>query len=169
MLHTSTFRLSRFWNATALATAMLVVPVVASGQALFAPDTSFLKEQPYRKIKQRVDLTGVASQADLDVIKDGINPIVLFFAHLNLKDIPPERMFHIATHAGAQRLRLPPLELVGGGRYYPEKMYDWKVTGDSTITVTASFQDPIKKAASPYTDTFVFVKGDGKWQFDRHP
>lgn len=169
MPHTSAFRLARFWNATVIAAAMLVVPTVAFGEAPFAPDTSFLKEQPYLKMKRKVDLRGVPSQADLDVIKESINSIVFFFVNTIARDVSTERMTYITTNAGAQRLRLPPLQLVGGGRYYTEKMYDWKVTGDSTITVTASFQDAVKRAASPYTDTFIFVKEDGRWKFDRHP
>jgi len=148
---------------------MLVVPVVAIGQAPSALDTGFLKEQPYSRTKRHVDLTGVTSEADLDVIKDGINPIVFFFVSTIAADVPIWRMTLMATNAGAQRLRLPPLEPNARSRYYTERMYDWKVTGDSTITVTASFQHPVKKVASPYTDTFIFVKEDGKWKFDRHP
>lgn len=166
-MHTSTFRLSHFWNATVLATVMLVVPVVAVGQAPPALDTSFLKEQPFLKMKRGVDLSGVTSKVDIGVIKDGINPILFFFANIAQNVVPTERMTQIATLAGTQRLRLPPWDVSGIGRYYAAKEYDWKVTGDSMITVTARFQDPIKPSLT-YTDSFVFVKEKSVWKFDRH-
>lgn len=166
-MHIPTVWRSVFWKTVVFAVVLLATPLTVVAQAPTALDTRFLKEQPYRKMKQMVDLSGVTKETDLAVIKDGINPILFFFANITQESISTERMSQIATSAGAQRLRLPPLQSSGRGRYGQAEKFNWKVTGDSMITVTARSHDMIRRSLT-YTDTYIFVKENGEWKFDRH-
>ena len=155
------------WKTVVFAVFLLALPLTVVAQAPTALDTRFLKEQPYRKMKQRVDLSGVTKETDLAVIKEGINPIMFFLGALAQEDVPVQKVMKIATSAGAQRLRLPPLQGSGRQRYTPREKFNWKVTGDSMITVTVRFHDMIRPALT-YTDTYIFLKEHGEWKFDRY-
>ena len=167
-MHLPEFQRRDFCKAIVLGMALLSAPLTAVAQIPNSLDTSFLKEQPYRKLKQRVDLSSVTSESDLAVIRDGINPIMFFFANLGYITIPPQHMIKITTSAGAHRLRLPPVDSRrSNGRFASKEKFNWKVTGDSMITVTANFRDKHGKS-TPYTDSYIFVKENGVWKFDRH-
>lgn len=129
-------------------------------------DLRFLNEQPYRKGKQRVDLSEVNNEHELTVIREAINPIMQFFYSLSYIQFRPDILELRTTERGRQLLRYPPLD-TNTNRYAFTKLWKWHVIDEHTLEVSAEFKNLLRDKAS-YNDHFVFIKVDKQWKFDHH-
>jgi hypothetical protein len=155
----------------------------------FKPDASFLRDDPYRKTKQAVRLSGVKSEAELAIIKIAINDVVRFvrlfgISGSNLGDAvipgtPPERMAEIkaarvtwrafeaqSTPAGRAAM---PIEPASG--HMVVAMDDWLVESETALSVRTDFrltQFELKmiKDPPPRVLRLRFVKREGVWLMD---
>jgi hypothetical protein len=132
-------------------------------------DYSFLKENPWRKQKLGVDLSGIKTEKDLTVVRSGINDIVVFIHRLSSAVPGNQNQSESFTADGQAHLRLPPTATAPGRdavRLFPIKKYDWEVVDDSQIAVTVDFG--LIREKTLYSDRFVFMNSNGRWRFDRH-
>lgn len=160
-----------------------------TGSASFKPDASFLKEEPYRKTKQLVQLTGVKSEAEYAVVKQSMNEVVRFvrlfgisgsnLGNAVISGTSPERMAEIkaakVTWRAYENLSTPkgrdsmPIEPASG--HMVRSMGDWEVESDTALSVRVDFRvtfvelKPVKDPA-PQVMRLRFVKQEGKWVFD---
>jgi hypothetical protein len=157
--------------------------------ASFNPDAAFLREEPYRKTKQVVRLSGVKSEAELAIVKAAMNDVVRFVRLFgvtgsNLGDAvipgtPPERMAEIkaarvtwrafeaqSTPAGRAAM---PIEPASG--HMVVAMDDWLVESQSALSVRTDFrmtQFELKMVTDPVPRVMRlrFVKREGVWLLD---
>lgn len=161
-------------------------PAVA---ASFTPDAAFLRDDPYRKTKQAVRLSGVKSEVELATVKSAINDVVRFvrlfgITGSNLGDAvisgtPPERMAEIkaarATWRAFETQSTPagraamPIEPASG--HMVVAMDEWVVESETVLSVRTDFrmtQFELKmiKDPPPRVLRLRFVKREGVWLFD---
>ncbi|MGK5020833.1 hypothetical protein [Janthinobacterium sp. LB2P10] len=131
-----------------------------------ALDFSFMKEPPNRKIKNRVDLSAIKTAEDLAVVKEAINPVMDFFQVYSQVRAIPSSFSALATSNGIKQMRFPP-KIDHLNYYISKKMWNWAVHDPQTIFLSVDFRGmPPDNGA--HRETFVFVKRDGAWLFDRH-
>lgn len=138
-----------------------VVPAIAE-QYL---DISFLKEEPYRKTKQKVDISSLKTAHDLSVVKEAINPIMRFVVGMSFAELPASVNEKLLTDYGRTVLQRPPLrnELK---RYSVAEINNWHVCGENKISFSARFSDLLQK--NHWKEEFFFVRTDDGWRFDGH-
>jgi hypothetical protein len=131
-----------------------------------ALDFSFMKEPPDRKIKNRVDLSAIKTAEDLAVVKDAINPVMDFFQVYSQVRATPSSFSALASSDGIKQMRFPP-KIDHLNYYISKKIWNWVVHDPQTIFLTVDFRG-MPPDTGVHRDTFVFVKRDGVWLFDRH-
>jgi len=129
-------------------------------------DFSFMKEPPNRKIKNRADLSAIKTAEDLAVVKEAINPVMDFFQVYSQVRATPSSFSALATSNGIKHMRFPP-KIDNLNYYISKKMWNWVVHDPQTIFLTVDFRG-MPPDTGVHRDTFVFVKRDGVWLFDRH-
>ncbi|MGK5038002.1 hypothetical protein [Janthinobacterium sp. LB3P118] len=129
-------------------------------------DFRFMKEPPNRKIKNRVDLSAIKTAEDLAVVKEAINAVMDFFQVYSQVRATPSSFFALATSNGIKHMRFPP-KIDNLNYYISKKMWNWVVHDPQTIFLTVDFRG-MPPDTGVHRDTFVFVKRDGVWLFDRH-
>ena len=128
-------------------------------------DLIFLKEPPYIKTKNRMDLSGIKKNEDLIVVREAVNQIARFFVQLSFVQAPIDGFSEIATKNGMANIKFPPKN--NQYNYYLAiKIYNWVLHDPEMISLSAEFRG-VPDKGSPYFDKFVFVKKDGIWLFDR--
>ena len=161
----------------------------AAAPAAFKPDAGFLKDDPYRKTKQVVRLSGVKSEAELATVRGAINDVVRFvrlfgitgsnLGNATISNTPPEEIAKIkaarvtwnafenmSTPKGRQSM---PIEPASG--HMTMAMDEWVVESDSALSVRTDFRQTsyeLKMVKDPVPRIYRlhFVKQDGKWLFD---
>jgi hypothetical protein len=156
----------------------------------FKPDAGFLKDDPHRKTKQVVRLTGVKSEAELAIVRGAINDVIGFvrlfgitgsnLGNAKLSSVSPEELEKIkaarVTWDAFARMSTPrgrqsmPIEPASG--HMTMAMDEWAVESDSALSVRTdfrmtSFELKMVKDPVPQVHRLHFVKQDGKWLFDR--
>ncbi|MGK5043459.1 hypothetical protein ACQ4WQ_24295 [Janthinobacterium sp. GB1R12] len=131
-----------------------------------ALDFGFMKEPPNRKIKNRVDLSEIKTAEDLAVVKESINQVMDFFQVYSQVRATQASFSALATSNGIKQMRFPP-KIDNINYYISKKMWNWVVHDSQTISLTVDFRG-MPPDAGVHRDTFVFVKRDGIWLFDRH-
>jgi len=126
---------------------------------------SFLTEEPYRKTKQKVDLSSIKSQPELMVVKSAINPVMRFIVATSFTELPPYANEKLLTDHGRLVLRRPPIRNKFN-RYAVAIMRNWKTCGDKQVSFEASFSDLLQK--NFWHEKFLFVKTPDGWRFDGH-
>lgn len=164
-------------------------PASAPTAPSFKPDAGFLKDDPYRKTKQVVKLTGLKSEAELAVLKAAINDVVGFVrlfgitgSNLGNAMIPggtPEKMAELkaarVTWEAFARMSTPrgrdamPLEPASG--HMVVDMDQWMVESDTALSVRVDFRQTayelkMVKDPPPRVVRLRFLKQEGKWLFD---
>ena len=147
--------------------ALCVIPLVlvhpaAATQPL---DTRFLKEEPYRKTKQKVDLSSIRTEHDLAVVKAAINPIMHFMVDVHFTEAPPELTEKLMTEHGRAVLRRAPARNKFN-RYSVASMSNWKVCGDKMLSLDATFSDLLRRKF--WQEQYLFVETADGWRFDEH-
>jgi len=147
--------------------ALLAVPLAAIFPATAAHhlDTRFLKEEPYRKTKQKVDLSSIQSEHDLAVIKAAINPVMRFMVDVTFTDMPPALPEQLMTEHGRSVLRRAPVRNKFN-RYAVARMSNWKVCADKQLSLDAVFSDLLGKKS--WAEKYLFVETPDGWRFDDH-
>ncbi|NBQ90376.1 MAG: hypothetical protein EBS47_02165 [Betaproteobacteria bacterium] len=161
----------------------------ASTVPTFKADSGFLKEEPYRKTKQVVKLTGVKSEAELITVRDAINDVVGFvrlfgitgsnLGNARISGTSPEQTAEIkaarvswrafeeqSTPKGRQSM---PIEPASG--HMVMAMDEWAVESDSALSVRTDFRQTsyeLKMIKDPPARVYrlQFVKQRGVWLFD---
>jgi hypothetical protein len=161
----------------------------ASEASAFKPDRGFLKDDPFRKTKQVVQLTGVKSEAELAIVRNAINDVVGFvrlfgitgsnLGNAKLANTTPEQLAEIkaarvtwdafarmSTQQGRQSM---PIEPASG--HMATAMDAWVVESDSVLSVRTDFRQTMVelkmvKDPAPKVLRLRFVKQEGKWLFD---
>ncbi len=129
-------------------------------------DLSFLNEHPYRKGKQRVDLSELNNKEEVAIVRDAINPIMQFFYSLTQKEFRKETLELRTTENGRRVLRYPPMQ-DEMNRYGFSKIWKWYVIDANTIQLSAELNTVLRDKRS-IDENFIFIKVDGQWKFDRH-
>lgn len=128
-------------------------------------DTGFLKQEPYRKTKQKVDLSSVQTEHDLAVVKAAINPIMHFMVDVQFTETPPVLTEKLMTEHGRAVLRRAPARNKFN-RYSVARMSNWKVCGDKMVSLDATFSDLLGKKF--WQEQYLFVEAADGWRFDDH-
>lgn len=128
-------------------------------------DHSFLKKEPYRKTKQKVDISSVKNGCDLAVIRTAINPIMRFLVGLSFSKFPPAVSDELLTERGRLALQLPPLRNEFK-RYSVDDIRDWRVCGSDKLSFEATFSDLLRR--NFWKSDFLFIKTESGWRFDDH-
>lgn len=176
----------------ALAAVFLLGPAHAqtpSPSGVFKPDGSFLKDDPFRKTKQVIQLSGVKSEAELAIVRGAINDVVGFvrlfgitgsnLGNATISNTSPEKMAEIkaarVTWDAFARMSTPqgrqsmPIEPASG--HMTMAMDAWVVDSDSVLSVRTDFRQTsyelkMVKDPVPKVLRLRFVKQEGKWLFD---
>ncbi len=176
-------------SASAAASASASAPASAAVAPGFKPDAGFLKDDPYRKTKQVVRLTGLKSEAELAVVKGAINDVVGFVrlfgitgSNLGNAMIPggtPEKMAELkaarvtweafARMSTAKGRDSMPIEPASG--HMVVDMDQWAVESDGALSVRVDFRQTayelkMVKDPPPRVYRLRFLKQEGKWLFD---
>lgn len=125
----------------------------------------FLKEEPHRKTKQRVDVSSVKSEADMVVVGDAINTIMRFVIAMSFTETTRLMSSDLMTTHGKSVLKMPPIR----NRFKRYSMYslgNWKVCGKDALSFEATFSDILLRDF--WTEKYLFVKTSGVWRFDDH-
>lgn len=155
----------------------------------YRPDGAFLKEDPYRKTKQLIRLTGVKSDAELAIVRGAINDVVGFVRLFGITGsnlgnavptgVPPERVAEIKAarvtwrafeaQSTAQGRQSMPLEPASG--HMVMAMDQWQVESDAVLTVRTDFRMTayeLKMVKDPpaHILRLRFIRQDGRWLFD---
>lgn len=161
----------------------------ATGLQDYRPDASFLKDDPFRKTKQLISLSGVKSEAELAVVRGAINDVVGFVRLFGItgtnlgnavpSGITPERVAEIkaakvtwkafedqSTPRGRQSM---PIEPASG--HMVMAMDGWQVESDAALSVRTdfrmtAFELKLVKDPPPRILRLRFVQQGGKWLFD---
>lgn len=175
-----------FWLVPARAQAQATAPNPAPA---FKPDGGFLKEDPFRKTKQVVQLTGVKSEAELAIVRGAINDVIGFvrlfgitgsnLGNATISNTSPEKMAEIkaarVTWDAFARMSTPqgrqsmPIEPASG--HMTMAMDSWVVESDTLLSVRTDFRQTsyelkMVKDPVPKVLRLRFVKQEGKWLFD---
>jgi len=143
----------------------LPLALIATPALSYGLDRRFLASEPYRKTKQRVNLSSITDERDLAVIRDAINPLMRFIVGISFAELPPAVRDMLMTEHGRTVLRRPPLRNEKK-RYSIAEMSDWKVCDETQVSFNAIFSDILKK--NVWKETFSFVKSPAGWQFHDH-
>lgn len=175
-----------FWLVPARAQAQATAPNPAPA---FKPDGGFLKEDPFRKTKQVVQLTGVKSEAELAIVRGAINDVIGFvrlfgitgsnLGNATISNTSPEKMAEIkaarvtwdafARMSTSQGRQSMPIEPASG--HMTMAMDSWVVESDTLLSVRTDFRQTsyelkMVKDPVPKVLRLRFVKQEGKWLFD---
>lgn len=147
-----------------LAVPLLLLLSTAGASGL---NEGFLREEPYRKQKQHVDLSSVTSAQELAVVGTAINPIMRFLVGLSFADIPKVVSTELSTAYGRQVLRLPPLRKdAKKNRYSVVNVKNWHVCGATSVSFDATFSDLLRRDF--WDEKFLFVNEGSGWRFEAH-
>lgn len=155
----------------------------------YKPDARFLRDEPFRKTKQLVRLTGVKSEAELATVRGAINDVVGFVRLFGItgsnvgsavvSGTTPEQMAEIraarvtwqafedqSTPKGRQSM---PLEPASG--HMAMALDRWEVESDTALSVRVDFRQTsyeLKMVQDPPARVLRlrFVKQGGQWLFD---
>jgi len=164
-------------------------PVATQASSQFTPDARFLKDDPFRKTKQVVQLTGVKSEAELATVKGAINDIIGFVrlfgitgsnlgsamvsgstpeqtAEIKAARVTWDAFSRMSTPKGRQSM---PIEPASG--HMVVAMDQWMLEPEGALTVRADFRQTsfeLKMVKDPPARVYRlrFVKQEGKWLFD---
>lgn len=125
----------------------------------------FLAEEPYRKTKQKVDLSSIKTQSALLVVKSAINPAMRFIVAISFVELPPYASEKLLTDHGRLVLRRPPMRNKFK-RYSVATMRNWKTCGDKQVSFEAVFSDLLQK--NFWHEHFLFIETPDGWRFDGH-
>lgn len=128
-------------------------------------DTSFLKEEPYRKQKQKVDLSSIQTVQDLAVVKAAINPIMRFIGGTFFIKLPAVVEKDLLTENGRAVLQRPPVQNQYN-RFSSQQIGPWRICGKDTLSVRVRFSDLLGREF--WTQDFLFINDGITWRFDDH-
>ncbi|MEY2592926.1 MAG: hypothetical protein RI972_615 [Pseudomonadota bacterium] len=172
--------------APAASPAASAAPATSSA---YKPDGRFLKEEPFRKTKQLVKLSGVKSDAELATVRSAINDVVGFVrlfgitgsnvGSATITGTSPEQMAEIraarvtwkafedqSTPKGRQSM---PLEPASG--HMAMALDTWVVESETALSLRVDFRQTsyeLKMVQDPPARILRlrFVKQGGQWLFD---
>ncbi len=125
----------------------------------------FLKEQPFKKVKQRIDVSCIKSKKSLEILEEAIYPILQIVLISSSPNPSIETINNATTDNGAKNLKYPYLDSYGN-RYIYEKIVIKKVEDDQ-IDVDMYFIDLLGKQKLQKFEQ-IYIKKNGKWGFDRY-
>lgn len=138
---------------------------IGAAQAQQPIDTGFLKEEPFRKAKQAVDLSGIGSADEIAVVRDAIDPVMRFLVALMYTRLPAAVSRELMTEHGRAVLRRPPVRNANN-RYALQRVGNWRVCGADTLVFDATYADLLRR--DRWEAGFLFKKIDGAWRFHAH-
>jgi hypothetical protein len=155
----------------------------------YKPDARFLKDEPFRKTKQVVQLTGVKSEAEWATVRGAINDVVGFVrlfgitgsnvGRATITGSSPEQMAEIRAarvtwkafedQSTAKGRSAMPLEPASG--HMAMALDRWEVDSDAALSVRVDFRQTfleLKMIKDPPARILRlhFVKQGGRWLFD---
>jgi hypothetical protein len=145
----------------------VVTPMSVFAQNNTALNSDFLKQQPYKKGKQAVDLSNIKNHEDMLIVKESINDVMRAITLLAYTEKNIPALKEITTSEGFERLEFPPVQNKSN-RFISNKINNWKIINPSTLSFDVEFRDLLKEKPA-YHSSFVFVKTEHGWKFDRHP
>ena len=154
--------LKNILNAVLLALLGQTLPAAA----VQAVDSSFLRQEPYKKQKQVVDVSSVKSADDLAVVREAIDPIMRFLVGLTFATLPEAVSRELMTQNGRQVLQRPPLRSKVK-RYTTVEVSNWRVCGTDAVSFDAIYAESLKRKDT-WKQNFVFNKTGGVWRFNEH-
>lgn len=128
-------------------------------------DISFLRDEPYRKTKQKVDVSSVKTEEDLLTIKATIDSAMALMVAISFVEPAPAVEKELLTDHGRLVLRLPPLRNAFK-RYSVAHISNWHVCGDAAVSFNAVFSDLLQRDF--WQETFLFVRSVDGWRFEDH-
>ncbi len=172
--------------ASAATPATLPAPPTPSS---YKPDGRFLKEEPFRKTKQLVKLSGVKSDAELATVRSAINDVVGFVrlfgitgsnvGSATIAGTSPEQMSEIraarvtwkafedrSTPLGRSSMLLEP-----ASGHMAMALDTWVVQSESVLSVRVDFRQTsyeLKMVQDPPARILRlrFLRQEGQWLFD---
>jgi hypothetical protein len=148
-------------SIAALAIFLQACAVTASGTT----GPRFLKEEPYRKVKQRVDVSSVKNERDLAVVSDAIDTIMKFVVSMSFTKTTRLMASDLMTEHGRSVLNMPPIRNEFK-RYSMYSINNWKICGDDALSFDATYSDLLQRDF--WSEKYMFVKMSGAWRFDDH-
>ncbi|MFA9275002.1 MAG: hypothetical protein ACEQSE_09020 [Candidatus Aquirickettsiella gammari] len=129
-------------------------------------DKAFLNKEPFRKGKQTVDLANLTRSQDLLIVEEAINDVMKFIYILAQTKINFPALHDVATDNGIVNLKFPPIQNQSN-RFMYQKIGNWKIVNTETLSFDVEFRDLLKKE-EPYDASFIFIRTNNGWRFDRH-
>lgn len=132
------------------------LPVIE--QSIYQPAPPFvdLKQAIYVRERERPLLPRIAGASDA---------IVAFLIDMHDSKKSPTSIRHVLP-TSQSLLRMPPQATFGQGRYVHAMLYCWTSDRDDQLAFLIEWADVTTKAR--YTDSYVFVRRDATWYFEKH-
>jgi hypothetical protein len=140
---------------------------------LVATDLSFLRSEPSRKQKQKVESDGIKTKGDATILESAVIDVMRFCSGLSLWQYPGnyEKVMSRTTSRGASILQWPPKH--GTDKIVPlspMRYSAWRIVSNSELSVRVDYGDMGPNGGLKWppivTWRMVFLKQDGTWKFD---
>jgi len=128
-------------------------------------DPRFLREEPYRKVKQRVDVSSVKNGHDMAVVGDAVDTIMRFVVSMAFTKTTRLMSSDMMTRQGRSVLKMPPVRNEFN-RYSMYSINNWKICGEDALSFDATYSDLLRRDF--WSEKYLFVKTAGVWRFDDH-
>ncbi|WP_350296825.1 hypothetical protein [Limnohabitans sp. Rim8] len=143
----------------------------------YQPDRGFLKSDPYKKSKSRVELSGIKNESELTIVKEAINDTLQLIRIFGPGNILPDgriildntRMhpsfLKLTTEQGRREIDIEP-----ASTRLDKKIYNWNIISDDQLEVDVIFKhQPLSLGPSEVPDEktyrlgFIKNKCGAKW------
>lgn len=143
----------------------------------YQPDRGFLKNDPYKKSKSRVELSGVKNESELMVVKEAINDILQLIRLFGLGNKLPDGriiMENTRTHPAFIKLTTErgrrEIDIEPASTRHDKKTYNWNIISNDKLEVDVIFKHQPLSLGSPevpaertYRLGFIKNQCDAKW------
>lgn len=133
----------------------------------YQPDRGFLKNDPYKKSKSRVELSGVKNESELMVVKEAINDVLQLIRLFGLGNILPDgriilentrthpTFLRLTTEQGRREIDIEP-----ASTRHDKKTYNWNIISDDKLEVDVIFKhQPLSLGPSEVPDEKTYRLG----------
>lgn len=126
---------------------------------------TILKEEPYHKAKQRVDVSSVRNERDMAVVGGAIDTIMRFVVSMSFTKTTRLMASDLMTEHGRSVLKMPPVRNEFN-RYSMYSINNLKICGEDALSFDATYSDLLRRDF--WSEKYLFVKTSGVWRFDDH-
>ena len=156
---------------------LLMCPVTNAEENSYRPDTNFLKNEPYRKSKARVELSGIKNDFELKIVEDSLNDVLRLVRLFGMgnklpngKVISKNTRLHPAFLLLTTERARNQIDIDPASNHIDQKIFNWNVESNTKFTVYVIFKhQPLSSGLAEYPDTriyeFEFLKNQcgAKW------